>query len=77
MITPGSPISPKQRSYILGLVCENKEFITSMGGNTWEADYPEVMKFLQGKLPYLKLPDDINEMSMDSARILISRIKNL
>lgn len=77
MITPGSVISQKQRIYILALVCENKEFIASMGGDTWEADYPDVMKFLQGKFPYLKLPDDINEMSMDSARVLISRIKNL
>lgn len=77
MITPGSGISPKQRLYILGLVCENKEFIQDMGGNTEEADYPDVMKFLQVKFPYLKLPDNINEMSMDSARVLISRIKNL
>lgn len=77
MISPGSYISPKQRLYILGLVCENKDFIKSMGGDTEEADYPDVMKFLQGKFPYLKLPDNINEMSMDSARVLISRIKNL
>ena len=48
-----------------------------MGGNTEEADYPDVMKFLQKKLPYLNLPGDINTLSMDSARILISRIKNI
>lgn len=77
MITPGSGISPKQRLFILGLVCENKEFIQDMGGNTEEADYPDVMKFLQKKLPYLNLPGDINTLSMDSARILISRIKNI
>lgn len=73
----GSMIYDAQRRYLFDLVGMDKEFQEFMGENLWEADYPDVMKFLQGKFPYLKLPDDINDLESHEASFLISSLKNL
>lgn len=71
------PISDKQRRYLLDLTLANKQFEIFVGGNLWEADYPDMMAFLQDKLPDSEIPNDVNDLSSQKASTLISYMKNL
>lgn len=70
-------ITDNQRRYIFDLVTKNKEFETFLECELWDADYPDVIRFLRSKFPGMTFPDDINDLTVNEASFLISYLKNV